>query len=138
VFVSVITGNSAESLGLKLGDAASAIIKTPNVIIGVAQEGTDSSDRGIKKDPQGCGSRLKIGGETTTARQRHCLSELYESLKRQNAIEPLNVAPNSETSRNSRPVMAHLIVCSLTVPILKHFNINTIWPLFYLLFPCVK
>ncbi|WNV03023.1 TOBE domain-containing protein [Candidatus Methylospira mobilis] len=33
--VSIITKSSAESLGLKVGDAASAIIKAPNVIIGV-------------------------------------------------------------------------------------------------------
>ena len=33
--VSIITKSSAESLGLKVGDSACAIIKAPNVIIGV-------------------------------------------------------------------------------------------------------
>jgi molybdopterin-binding protein len=33
--VSIITKSSAESLGLKVGDSAYAIIKAPNVIIGV-------------------------------------------------------------------------------------------------------
>lgn len=33
--VSIITKSSAESLGLKVGDNPSAIIKAPNVIIGV-------------------------------------------------------------------------------------------------------
>jgi molybdopterin-binding protein len=33
--VSIITKSSAENLGLKVGGAASAIIKAPNVIIGV-------------------------------------------------------------------------------------------------------
>jgi molybdopterin-binding protein len=33
--VSIITKSSAEGLGLKVGDSACAIIKAPNVIIGV-------------------------------------------------------------------------------------------------------